>query len=98
MKNLRKMGAWRPVPLPLQFHLKLEAGDWQAAFLAYKAHNFNAPPIDTYELLKIMLTRTVVNVEDVKQRFERDEKMKLAKMKRTPEQIEWNLFWDALNN
>ena len=89
---------WKPSPLPLEFHLCLDEGKWDNALRLYQAHPFNASPVDTYELLKAILFRTGSSVEDIKRRL--DEKLKLnsSTTRRDPEEIDWGLFWNSVNN
>ncbi|CUG91109.1 Hypothetical protein, putative [Bodo saltans] len=88
---------WRAAPLPLEFHLALETGDWQKALRSYQSHPFHAPPVDTFDLLKLVMHSTGVRMEDVKSRF--SEKVKLASslQRRVLDEVEWAKFWEALN-
>jgi hypothetical protein len=88
---------WKPVPLPLPFHLSLEAGNWQDALSHYSAHPYHAPPLDTYELLKTLLYNTPVSADTVRQRFEAKMRVNLLKKKRTAEPVEWSSYWEAIN-
>lgn len=89
--------SWRAAPLPLEFHLALETGDWQKALRAYQSHPFHAPPVDTFDLLKLVMHSTGVRMEDVKSRF--SEKVKLASslQRRVLDEVEWAKYWEALN-
>ena len=88
---------WKPSPLPLQFHLSLENGQWEDALRVYQNHPYHAPPVDTYELLKTLLYKTNLKVEEIRERFESRMRVNLSAQRRAPEQVEWGRFWNALN-
>lgn len=92
-----KIRTWKPVPLPLDFQLALEAGNWAKALKIYQGHPYTAPPLDTFELLKLLFYKTPVSVATVRSRFEAKVRVNLAMKQRAPEQIEWGVFWEALN-
>lgn len=89
---------WRPSPLPLEFHLCLDEGRWENALRLYQAHPFSAPPVDTFELLKAIIAKTNASVEEIKRRL--DEKLRISNnaTRRDPEEIDWSLFWNSINN
>jgi hypothetical protein len=95
--NASKIRTWKPVPLPLDFQLALESGNWAKALKVYQGHPYSAPPLDTFELLKVLFYRTPLSFATVRQRFEAKVKINLAMKQRAPEQIEWGVFWEALN-
>lgn len=92
-----RIRTWKPVPLPLDFQLALEAGHWAKALKIYQGHPYTAPPLDTFELLKVLFYRTPVSVANVRSRFEAKVRVNLAMKQRAPEQIEWGVFWESLN-
>ncbi|CCW68162.1 unnamed protein product [Phytomonas sp. Hart1] len=89
---------WRAAPLPQTFQTALESGDWVRALHIYQRHPYHAPPSDTYDLLKSIMHATGIGVEDVKSRF--NEKITLSAIfqRKTPEEVEWGAYWEALNN
>lgn len=89
---------WRPLPLPLTFHNALDTGHWTDALSIYNANSSHVPVMDTYELLRAILINTSLSVGAVKHRFESRMKAQQATKRRPPEEIEWNTFWEALNN
>lgn len=95
--HANKIRTWKPVPLPLDFQLALESGNWAKALKIYQGHPYTAPPLDTFELLKVLFYRTPLSFASVRQRFEAKVKINLAMKQRAPEQIEWGIFWEALN-
>ena len=64
----RSQAAWKAAPLPFEF-LALDTGDWLKAIKLYQSHPYHCPPVDTFDLLKLMMQQTGVRVEDVKARF-----------------------------
>jgi hypothetical protein len=92
-----KIRTWKPVPLPLDFQLALEGGNWAKALRLYQGHPYTAPPLDTFELLKLLFYKTPVSVAAVRARFEAKVRVNLAMRQRAPEQIEWATFWESLN-
>ncbi|CCD12162.1 unnamed protein product [Trypanosoma congolense IL3000] len=88
---------WKAVPLPYQFHTSLETGDWMRALHAYQRHPYHAPPVDTFDLLKAVMHATGVRVEDVKSRFNEKIRLSAILQKKTPEEVGWEVFWQALN-
>lgn len=89
---------WKPAPLPIAFHASLESGNWLAALKAYYGHQFHAPPVDTFELLKMVMHKTGVKAEDVESRFETKIRMRFGTQKRAIDQVDWATFWHALNS
>lgn len=88
---------WNAAPLPMPFHVALESGDWKRALHIYQRHPFHAPPADTFDLLKTVMHATGIGMSDVKSRF--SEKVRLSSLlqRKTSEEVEWGLFWKALN-
>jgi len=78
--------------------LALDRGDWMEALGFYHQHQFHAPPIDTFELLKIILHKTGVKIDEIRHRFESKVKLTAHLEKRAPEPVEWATFWMALND
>lgn len=92
------MRAWRAVPLPFDFHASLDDGDWQKALSFYHAHPFHSPPVDTFDMLKSIINATSVKAEHIKRRFGDKVRISLSLQKRQAEEVDWELFWTALNN
>lgn len=90
--------AWKASPLPLEFHLALESAEWEKALRMYGSHPFHCPPVDTFDLLKLVMHATGVRVEDVKSRFSDKIKLVSTLQKRIPDEVEWGQFWEGLNN
>lgn len=88
---------WKAVPLPQQFHTALETGDWIKALLMYQRHPYHAPPVDTFDLLKAVMHATGVRVDDVKSRFNEKIRLSAILQKKSPDEVEWSVFWEALN-
>lgn len=88
---------WKASPLPFEFHLALDVGDWQKSLRCYAAHPFHCPPVDTYDLLKLVMHQTGVRMEDVKSRFSEKIKLSTSLQRKIPDEIEWEAFWEALN-
>lgn len=88
---------WKAVPLPQAFHTALESRDWLHALQLYQRHPYHAPPVDTFDLLKTVMHCTGVGVDDVKGRFNEKVRLTAILQRTTPEEVEWSVFWDALN-
>ena len=97
MRAANRIRTWKPVPLPLDFQMSLEAGNWAKALKIYQGHPFNAPPLDTFELLKLLFYKTPVSSASVRSRFEAKVRVNLAMKQRVAEQVEWGTFWESLN-
>ena len=95
--NIQRIKTWKPVPLPLDFQLALEAGNWAKALTIYQGHPYTAPPLDTFELMKLLFYKTPLAAASVKSRFEQKVKVHMALKQRAPEQVEWGTFWESLN-
>lgn len=89
---------WKPSPLPVRFHVGLESGNWIEALQAYYSHQFHAPPVDTFELLKTIMFKTGIKVEDIQHRFDSKIKIRFGTNRKVIDQVEWGAFWHALNN
>ncbi|KAG8343730.1 hypothetical protein TRVL_05443 [Trypanosoma vivax] len=89
---------WKAVPLPQQFHTSLETGDWMKALHVYQRHPYHAPPVDTFDLLKAVMHATGVGVDDVKSRFNEKIRLSAILQRKAPDEVEWAVFWEALNN
>lgn len=89
---------WKAVPLPHTFHAALESGDWLRALHLYQRHPYHTPPADTFDLLKVIMHYTGVGVDDVRARFNEKVRLSAILQKKAPEEVEWSLFWEALNN
>jgi hypothetical protein len=94
----RSQAAWKAAPLPFEFHLALDTGDWLQALKLYQSHPYHCPPVDTFDLLKLMMQRTGVRIEDVKSRFSEKAKLASSLQRRIPDEVAWSQFWEALNN
>ncbi|EPY36284.1 hypothetical protein AGDE_06990 [Angomonas deanei] len=88
---------WKAAPLPPRFHTALESGDWLRALNVYQRHPYHAPPSDSYELLKSIMHSTGVGIGDVKERFSEKVRLSSILQRKAPEEVEWGVFWDALN-
>jgi len=88
---------WKPAALPLDFHLALDKADWVTALRAYQRHPYNAPPLDTYDLLKTILFKTGTRLDGVRQRFDAKVRLAVTMQRRSAELVEWHVFWEALN-
>jgi hypothetical protein len=88
---------WKPAAMPLNFHLSLDKGEWAEALKVYRMHGYQAPPTDTYDLLKTIVYKTGLKLDAVRQRFEAKVRLNVLAQKRAPELIEWHVYWEALN-
>ncbi|KAG5472538.1 hypothetical protein LSCM1_03940 [Leishmania martiniquensis] len=88
---------WKAAPLPQSFHASLEAGNWLRALQIYQRHPYHTPPADTFDLLKAVMHFTGVGVEDIKARFNEKLRLSASLQRRKFEEVEWSLFWEALN-
>ena len=96
--NRRIAKAWRATPLPFEFHAALDEGEWVKALKYYQAHPFHCPPVDTYDLLKSIIHSTGITADHIKQRFSDKIRVSLSLQKRLPEEVDWEIYWNALNN
>ena len=92
-----RVKVWRATPLPFEFQLALDTGEWEKALSLYLRHPYHAPPTDTFDLLKLIMHRTGARVEDIKQRISDKIKLAVSLQKQVPEEVEWGTYWDALN-
>ncbi|EKG05572.1 hypothetical protein TCSYLVIO_003347 [Trypanosoma cruzi] len=97
LKKISSDKVWKAVPLPQPFHTALETGDWVKALHVYQRHSYHAPPVDTFDLLKAVMHATGVRVDDVKSRFNEKIRLSAILQKKTPDEVEWSVFWEALN-
>ncbi|CAG9578555.1 conserved hypothetical protein [Leishmania major strain Friedlin] len=88
---------WKAAPLPQAFHAALESGNWLRALQLYQRHPYHTPPADTFDLLKAIMHYTGVGIEDVKVRFNEKMRLSASLQRRKSEEVEWSLFWEALN-
>lgn len=97
MQRFLPSRVWKPAPLPVEFHIALDSGDWVGALKRYQMHPFHAPPLDTYELLKTIVFKTGLKLDSVKQRFDTKARLTASTRRKVPEQVDWHVFWEALN-
>eukprot|EP00760_Papus_ankaliazontas_P030063 PhM_4_TR4595/c0_g2_i1/m.54754 len=91
-------GASIPRPLPSEFYNALEKNDWLTALKLYETHPWKAPPVDSYDLLKLLMQETRVSSEELMLRFHDRMKHKVKQEKAKVDEVEWVPFWGFIRD
>jgi len=95
--SFRLAAHWMPRPLAPEFYALLDKNDWRGALEVYTNHPWKAPPVDTYELLKLMMSEAELPAEEMCYRFEDRMRYKVREPKERPGEVEWGKFWEYIS-